>query len=352
MTEPRRRRLLVDHWPAGDRAAWQGLTSTDDPFRRQGAHRWRPQTVHSVAKSVGIFAHWSARRRPFTSDDSLAQRCTPSEVAMYLVEHLRGLQPSTKRSYFRGLYLGLSAMRPELDWSFLRIRLNDDVGDALREAERERRLRSPIELLELGRQLMRKSDLNSLDGALNHAISYRNGLIISVLSLRPLRRQNFADLVVGRHLVRSGTGWWLTIPAIETKNRVAIEFSWPSQLNESLGIYLERWRHILARRSGTDRLNDGNLWLNRNGNPLHAHTLGLLIRKATFDHFGVPVNAHLFRNCLVTHLIDRDVEGTRTAMALLGNRSPETITRYYNNAQVQSAASAYHRTLDEIRGVD
>ena len=67
---------------------------------------------------------------------------------------------------------------------------------------------------------------------------YRDGLMIACLAYRPLRLANFIGLELGRQLQRRGTGWWLEIPAAETKTRRPIALPFPAPLE----LYLVRWR--------------------------------------------------------------------------------------------------------------
>ena len=50
------------------------------------------------------------------------------------------------------------------------------------------------------------------------AFQYRDGLIIFLLALIPLRRRTFSALQIGKHLVRSGKSWLLDIPADDLKS--------------------------------------------------------------------------------------------------------------------------------------
>ena len=56
------------------------------------------------------------------------------------------------------------------------------------------------------------------------AFQYRDGLIILLLALIPLRRRTLTALRVGKHLVRAGNAWMLDIPREDTKTDEQLEF--------------------------------------------------------------------------------------------------------------------------------
>src|SRR5262249_59128513 len=85
-----------------------------------------------------------------------------------------------------------------------------------------------LQLLDLGLQLMDESK-PAPGTAISRAdaIRFRDGLMIAFLAFIPPRRKNLAALEIGRHLVREGDRWFVTIPREETKTRTPIEFVVP-----------------------------------------------------------------------------------------------------------------------------
>ena len=127
---------------------------------------------------------------------------------------------------------------------------------------------------------------------------YRDGLMLVCLAYRPLRLANFIGLELGRHLQRRGTGWWLEIPAAETKTRRAIALPFPAPLVPALEEYLAYWRPQLAPPGHGSPC--PALWLteqNRGISPSHAHRR---ITRHTRAAFGRSVNPHGFRDAMAT----------------------------------------------------
>src|ERR1700732_3242435 len=70
-------------------------------------------------------------------------------------------------------------------------------------------------LLNLGLDLMATADEEST--SLRRFKAYRDGLMMGLLAIRPLRLRILAGLILDRTLVQRGDGWWIEIPAAETK---------------------------------------------------------------------------------------------------------------------------------------
>lgn len=82
-------------------------------------------------------------------------------------------------------------------------------------------------LYDLGVRLMRANHRVAGPTYRQQATIFRDGLQIALLSQRPLRRKNFAEMELERHLRRDG-GWWrLSYDAEETKNGLAIDCEIP-----------------------------------------------------------------------------------------------------------------------------
>ena len=77
------------------------------------------------------------------------------------------------------------------------------------------------------------------------AIKYRDGLIISVLAVIPLRRGTLAALQIGRHLTKVADHWQLDIPGEDTKTRRPLDYSIPKELSPRIDLYLDRFRSCI-----------------------------------------------------------------------------------------------------------
>jgi hypothetical protein len=55
--------------------------------------------------------------------------------------------------------------------------------------------------------------------SLSRAVGVRNGLLLALLALHPIRIKNLAALAIGRTFLNVAGRWWLHIPAENTKSR-------------------------------------------------------------------------------------------------------------------------------------
>jgi hypothetical protein len=66
------------------------------------------------------------------------------------------------------------------------------------------------------------------------ALSFRDGLIIALLTIAPMRRGNLASLTLGRHLVIGGRIWSILLGADETKGKEELEYLLSDKVSRAL----------------------------------------------------------------------------------------------------------------------
>jgi integrase len=128
-----------------------------------------------------------------------------------------------------------------------------------------------------------------------HAVQYRDGLIVSVLAVIPLRRGTLAALQIGRHLIKVGDHWELDIPAEDTKTRRPLDYSISEELSARIDQYLGRFR---GRIRGSDK--HPGLWPSHHSIPMRPDSINLSVQKRTKRVFGFGVNLHRFRHAAAT----------------------------------------------------
>src|SRR4051812_30508982 len=74
-------------------------------------------------------------------------------------------------------------------------------------------------LVENGLTLIAEADHSTTRSDLAKARQFRNGLMIAMLALHPIRRKNFASLEIGRNFVNIEGRWWIILGASETKEK-------------------------------------------------------------------------------------------------------------------------------------
>ena len=282
-----------------------------------------------------------------TEPDCIAEpavdRITNRRVGTY-AERLMALGNSTATILARLQELGEVAkvLGSERSWTFINA-ISSRVRARHQPARDKSNLKLSDELLNLGLELI---DRAALGTGLPAAILHRDGLMIALLALVPLRRRNMAGLRLHRNLVGTDGEWMISLDASETKTHAAFETSWPDELHAPLKIYLEVHRPFLASLSGrwSKPVNDF-LWASSDGSPMTQMAIYDRIRLHTAEAFGAAINPHLFRDAAATTLAIADPEHVRVAAALLGHRTFATTERHYQQAKTLEAHRAYVEAL-------
>lgn len=348
---PARACVSLKDWPEPDRKLWLAALAQSDPLAEEfGARaRHRPRSNYKVECSYGRWLTFAARQESLQVAGHPADRITADAVRKY-VRELETLGNKTYTILGRLQDLGAMAkiLSPERDWRFIN-RISAVVrGRRERNTGKRARLVTTDKLVTLGLQLIASAAGQSTRRLA--AMAYRDGLIISLLALRPLRRRNLVGLTIGNNLIRVGAGWVIAIPPSETKTHTPLEFEWPTQLHNHLEIYLAQHRPVLLNLRGRwHSLIGDRLWVSSHGSPLTEMALYEIITKHTSAAFGHSVNPNLFRDAAATTTAIHDPNHVRLAAPLLGHRSFATTERYYQQAQTLEAQREYVDKIINIR---
>ena len=349
----------VNMWPSADRDAWTRAQHPGTLLDDAGlAAEWRPATCKSAVGVNGRWLAFLAARGELDMDSGPADRVTPDVVNAY-VAYLRSTCGSvTVASYIGVFSMMIQALAPEGDWDWLRKR---QAGlQRIAKPSRNKRARIvPIEeLLRLGLDLAVRADAEVSTDKLaiaKAARDFRDGFMIALLAMRPLRQGNFLSIRIGQHLVQTRTGYLLRFSADEGKNHRPLEVAFPASLEPILARYLSHWRPLLLGMNGgyDDRYPvrepGARLWIAQTGMPLTAGTLKKALERHTGPQFGHVVNTHLFRACVATSVAHNDPEHVRICAQLLGHSHFGTTEHYYIIANTRAAADRYHDLIESHR---
>lgn len=340
--------LPYEHWPALDRRLFEEARRPGDILEPGGAaSSWRPKTALWATENYGYWLTWLMRRGDLDAMADPAQRCTHERLRAYLSLLRENLAPATVASRMRALKRMLALMCPDADLRFLYA----TVGrlDTRPSIDRRARLRMADELLEYGIALMTEAE--SLDDTpKRRAQRYRNGLIIALLSYRPLRRSNLANLHLGVHLLQLDEGWRIKIPGEETKTHHPIDEPMPQSLVPYLERYLGHFRASLFPRKVMPPGDGGPLLVSsRSGHAMSGHTINCTIAPLIAQRFGQPMNLHMFREAVPTTLAIRAPKQVRIGAAINNHADYRTTERAYNLATAMDAATAHLENLTALR---
>ncbi len=176
------------------------------------------------------------------------------------------------------------------------------------------------------------------------AFRYRDGLIIALLAMIPLRSATLTALRIGHHLVKVGGLWALDIPAADTKSRRALDYPISKEISERIDLYLEQFR---SRIPGADK--HTGLWASNKGRPMVSNGIYLTVWKRTKKAFGFGVNLHRFRHAAASFWSSQDPGNVKGVKDLLGHASFATTQNHYIMAQSRLAGRVFARAIDAVR---
>jgi integrase/recombinase XerD len=329
-------------WPVEDRTRWEvAFQVGTELFEDSGpAAHLAERTRLQLQYAYGKFLCFLAVLHP----DLLA--CAPAErVNRTSIEGFVKWQPKscggiTIGIYLYHLWLTLRYICPSEDWSWL-LTITKRIAAQARPKPEKHHLVTSETLYTLGIELMDYGNGNAAKNiSMTHALAYRDGLIIALLALIPLRRRTLAALRIGKHLVQSGDLWALDIPAEDTKTKRPLEFPISAELSGRIDLYLKQFRCRIPRAETHD-----GVWASSRGRPLHDGAIHNMVRRRTLEVLGFPVNLHRFRRAAATLWSSRDPANVRGAKDLLGHASFDTTEKYYIMAQSRIAGHALARAI-------
>lgn len=248
MADQHRKTVPPDKWPKSDYDAWERAMSDNDVFdARNVASRWSPVTRRTVALA---YARWLGHLNQCGElVGGPAARVTRDAVATYVASLEATVQQTTVYNYVRHLCDAMRAMAPEQNWRWLRD-IATNVRYGLIPACWSKPVMPAERLHHLGFELMARADNGADLGNVERSITYRDGLMIALLAARPLRRRNFSNLRLGKHVTKAGGSWSIHIPAEETKGRQPFDAVLPRELQQPMDRYIRVYRSRILGHSG------------------------------------------------------------------------------------------------------
>jgi integrase/recombinase XerD len=334
-------------WPEDDRTRWETAFKTGDRFDNSGpAAHLAEATRRTLLDDYGRFLGFLSARH-----DRLLARAPAARLDRNIVEAYVRWQPAScgRNSIvkiLRNLRLTLRYICPGEDWSWLLTIIKRIAAQARQKPEKHHLVTSET-LYALGIELMDRVITNG-NAAENmpmaHTIDYRDGLIIALLALIPLRRRTLGALRIGIHLVKSGDLWALEIPAKDVKTKRPLDYPISTKLSERIDLYLNQFRCQIPGAGMHDYL-----WAANQGRPMKDSSIYNAVRRRTRKALGFPVNPHRFRVAAATLWSIRDPVNVRGVKDLLGHASFGTTEKYYIIAQSRIAGRALARAIGSKR---
>lgn len=331
-------------WPEEDRNRWNAAFQAGDPFDDCGPAAYlADRTRQDLHYRYGCFLGFLMDQDPDLLALPPVERLTPSIIAQYVALRRQSCSEKTIAENLHRLRAALRLICLTSDWSWLLAIAKRIEAQAPPRPERHHLVTSE-RLYAVGIELMDRA----MAGAVGRnrpskpqAFEYRDGLIIALLALIPLRRRTVAALRIGRHLVKSGQLWALDIPAGDTKTWRALDYPVSPELSERIDVYLSKFR---GRIPGADT-HDG-FWASNQARSMDHGSIYDTVCKRTRKAFGFPVNLHRFRHAAATLWSTQDPANVRGVKDLLGQASFQTTEKHYIMSQSRIAGRALARAID------
>lgn len=275
-----------------------------------------------------------------------------------LARYIADLQPivssQTILTYVEAVAWFCKAAAPGADWAWLMRLLGRLKRRVIPARSKRHRVVPTQDLLSLGLRTMHDAAASGVV-PWRAACRYRDGLMVALLAVRPLRLRNFAAIEIGRHLTREGGHDVLRFAPAETKSRRELVFAIPDALAAPLERYVSQYRPLLCARAatrvqGVPGTPAGRwLWVSAQGSAMIERSVYESVVTLTGAQFGCPVNPHLFRDCAGTSIATDDPEHVHITASILGHTSLATSERYYNHAQSLQATRRHQTLILQLR---
>jgi integrase len=337
--------LPKELWPAEDRRLFQLAYLEGDIFDDEPS----PGRHLAAATRNSIYfgwRRWLGFLHAHHPDDLLlgpAERITAERVRAY-VEHLRAdLSSISVATLVSQLYHGACLIASECDWSWLRA-LKTRLHALAEPQDRFKHLVPAHHTLDLGMKLMDTAFDIPLGGRKAREVQYRDGLILAIMSLWPIRRRSIAALTVGHHLRLDAGTARIKLSSEDTKAKRAEYWTAPDALDPYLARYIREIRPRLLRGADYDAL-----WPSLKGGPLRGDAIYTMVRRRTANSCGKAMALHDFRRSAATFLAMDAPEKVGLIPGVLQHTGPEVGQQIYNLARSTNASRRHVAAVTALK---
>ena len=213
------RSLKLHEWPQADQVAWAEACRPGGRLTRGGlACHLTLVTRNDLAGRYGLFLDHVVRMEGPFPQNLAAASITPVRVATYVAELRARVASVTVHGSIAKLRRAAELLNPLLELDWLR-EVENALALEMRPAPKFHRIAASEDIILAGLTLMREAEITRSTTPLKRALLYRNGLMIALLTLCPIRLKNYSGLVLDQNLIRLGDNWHIALTAQETKER-------------------------------------------------------------------------------------------------------------------------------------
>jgi len=329
------RSLKIEEWSPVDQLAWTEAIRPAVRLQRGGAAAHLAQVSQDdIANRYGLYLDFLQRTGRFDPASGAAKLVVLDYVKQFVVELEMRVSSVTMWNSIYKLRRAAECLAPEADFGWL-LEIEKDLALVAEPKDKTDRLVLADRLLEAGLTLIEEAE-SFASTPMRRARGVRNGLMIALLALHPLRNKNFATLRIGQTIQKIGGHWWLIIEFKQTKTRRRDERRVPESMTEIIDRYVEKYRPILLRKNTQETA----FWISSTrGAQFTIKNMGTLISKITRQTLGVDVSPHLFRMAAATTAAVYGPSTPYLASGVLGHRDKRITEEHYNRARSLHAAA-------------
>jgi integrase len=331
------RSLPIAEWPVSDSLGWAEACRPAQRLTRGGAaSHLAPVSQADIANRYGLYLDFLRRNRRFDPTMGATTLVIPTNVNDFITELQARVRSVTVWNSVYKLRRAAQLIAPGGDFGWL-TEIEKDIAIVMVPRSKADRLVLTERLVEAGLALIQEAETFGKT-PLARAAGVRNGLIITLLALHPLRIKNFANLRIADTFTNIQGQWWLHIRSKSTKSKRVDERRVPKFVTEIVNRYVNMHHRILCR----DSIEETALWISSTtGRPMTVKNLGTLISKITRETMGIDVSPHLFRTADASTAAIHGGKFPHLASALLSHRDTRVTDEHYNRTMGMSAGEEY-----------
>jgi hypothetical protein len=329
--------LPIEQWPESDRNGWAEACRPARRLVRGGAaSHLNHVSRFDIANRYGLFLDYLQRSGRFAAGQGAPGFVVPENVNGFIAELKARVRSVTVWNSVYKLRRAAQLIAPSAEFGWL-AEIEKDLALMMVPRSKNDRLVLTERLVEAGFLLIKEAQMFGKSN-FARATGVRNGLLIVLLALHPIRVKNFASLTIGESFININGHWWIRVPADETKSNRVDQRQVPECVTALVNQYLHKYRSVLNRCNTDERA----LWISSTtGKRITAKNLGTLISKLTLETIGVDVSPHLFRAAGASTAAIYDRKYPHLASALLGHPDPCVTEEHYNQGSSLEAGHTY-----------
>lgn len=331
-------------WPERDRLLWIAAMKTGEfGDKITILAGWSEDRTRGARLHYGAWLEFIFKYDSSCLSQAPEERMTRTLLVKFLRPYRERVAAMSLAGCIGDLYGVMVSIASDSDWLWLKRLRAAAYSHARAQPKKICVFTHADELLMVGRMLLKAAYDNSRK--IVDLLSFRDGLIIIMLTMIPARITQFSKIEIGKHLTVDEKGkYCLHWGALETKTRRNDNYPVISELAELLNIYLNSVRPILLapRKKGTST---DLLWVNNVGRSLGSQPLRKIIKARTAAIIGRAINPHAFRSSAATTYVLEAPKYASEAGALLSHSSFETTKKYYLAGRRVQALEVSHAAL-------